>query len=654
MQPKRLGKYLLLDRLAVGGMAEVYRGKLIGEQGFEKLVVIKQMLPQVAAKDEMVTAFVDEARLAALLQHENIIHVYDFGEMGGGYFIAMEYLFGKELRAVLDKSLEAEHRIALPDCLYVAARICDGLHYAHELKDLHQRPLNIIHRDISPQNIFITYDGKIKIIDFGIAKTSVQSVRTQTGLVKGKLAYMSPEQARGSKLDRRSDIFATGAVLYEMLTGCRMYQGTDTAQVLQKVIEADFPAPESIRPDIPAPVCAVLKQALSKQEADRYENAGQMLADIEECMFALSLRGNAQSLSVEMKGLFEAEFAAETEDIQRVIDIDASADAAMAAPENGVSLPGGSGTQTSAHNLDGGGTRTETVSLPSDQDLSAARNDAAPEPPRNGRQNAGAERSRPERRSSTRTTVLYLLATVLVVSSMVWLLSWLKQNTTRAPVSETTLAKVAGARQESPKVPPETGETPLQRQKPVGIAPQQQEEASGTDTAAEASGAQPANETGEAAEPATGQSASTPAEGATEAKEPPPIKHIESRSKQVASAHAVAIKALLANAEKNLRKYRLTTPENDCAYFYFREVLRMDPRNVEARKGIGRIADAYGRLADSEISRSEYEKAKVYVDKGLKVSPKNAHLSELEKELARPRPLRFFDDVGKKIKNLFD
>ena len=217
MQPTGFGKYLLLDRLAVGGMAEVYRGKLIGEQGFEKLVVIKRMLPQDAAKDEMVSAFIDEARLAALLQHENIIHVYDFGEMDGGYFIAMEYLFGKELRAVLEKSIAAQRRIPLADCLYVAARICDGLHYAHELKDLHQRLLHIIHRDVSPQNIFITYDGKIKIIDFGIAKTSLQSVRTQTGLVKGKLAYMSPEQAMGSKLDRRSDIFATGAVLYELL-----------------------------------------------------------------------------------------------------------------------------------------------------------------------------------------------------------------------------------------------------------------------------------------------------------------------------------------------------------------------------------------------------------------------------------------------------
>jgi len=638
-------------------MAEVYRGKLIGEQGFEKLVVIKRMLPQIAAKDEMVTAFIDEARLAALLQHENIIHVYDFGEMDDGYFIAMEYLFGKELRAVLDKSIEAKRRIPLADCLHIGARICDGLHYAHELKDLQQRLLDIIHRDISPQNIFITYDGKIKIIDFGIAKTSLQSVRTQTGLVKGKLAYMSPEQAKGSNIDRRSDIFATGAVLYEMLTGCRMYQGTDTAQVLQKVIEADFPPPESIRPDIPAPVCAILKRALAEQKSDRYETIEQMLTDIEECMFALSLRANAQTLSKEMKGLFESEYTAETEDIQRGIDTDASVDAAITATENDVSPPAESSTQTPAADFDGDGTRTETISLPFEQDTSADlpedRSFAVSKSSEEGLKKVGVKRSQPDRRSNWRTTIVNAAVTALVVAFMIWLLLSLKPKNTQPPVSEMPPAGVADSQKAPREGPPETDKTPPQRQKPSSIAPQHST-ASEAGTARAESRHQPADKTSEASDPIGAQRASIPAEGLEENKALPPPKRISSRSKQIASARSVAIQSLLANGEKNLKKYRLTTPETDCAYFYFKEVLRLEPRNTVARKGIYRIGDAYGRLADREISRFQYEKAQAYVNQGLKVAPNNARLSAMKKELARPRPLIIFEDVGKKVKNLFD
>ena len=639
-------------------MAEVFRGKLIGEQGFEKLVVIKQMLPQVAAQDEMVTAFVDEARLAALLQHENIIHVYDFGEMDGGYFIAMEYLFGQELRAVLDKSLEAKRRISLADCLYITARICDGLNYAHELRDLHQRSLNIIHRDISPQNIFITYDGKIKIIDFGIAKTAVQSVRTQTGLVKGKLAYMSPEQAKGSELDRRSDIFATGAVLYEMLTGSRMYQGNDTAEVLQKVIEADFPPPESLQPDIPAQVSAILNLALAKEKSDRYENIGQMLADVEECMFELSLRGNAQTLSSEMKGLFESEYAAETKDIQRVIDTDASAEEATTPAQGYVPPSGGTGTQTSAVAPDAEGPHTQTVFIPSDKtpaaDLPADRRPAPSKPPQDGRIKAGAKRTKPDRRSNWLTTIINLTLAVLIVASMVWLLFWLKQKNIQIPVSETPPARVAPKQEEPRKAQPDADRATTSAQTPDSIA-LQKEKAPDPGAAGAGPREKPAVKAGKTSEPVSDQPASKPTEGIEKKKaSPPPIKQIASRSTKDASTRSDAIQTLLANGEKNLKKYRLTSPEKDCAYFYFKEVLRMDPRNAAARKGIYRIGDAYGRLAEREISRSEYEKAQRYVDKGLKVVPRHARLVALKEELARPRPLRFFDDVGKKVKGLFD
>ena len=194
-------------------MAEVYVGKITGDEGFEKLLVIKKILPHLTTEDDSVINFIDEAKIAALLQHENIIHVYDFGNIEDSYFIAMEFLFGKDFHLVIKKSSEIGLPIGLENILYIASKICDGLDYAHRLKNLQGEALNIIHRDISPQNIFVTYDGHVKIIDFGIAKTAAQSTKTQVGLVKGKLAYMSPEQAGSQVIDHRSDIFATGILI---------------------------------------------------------------------------------------------------------------------------------------------------------------------------------------------------------------------------------------------------------------------------------------------------------------------------------------------------------------------------------------------------------------------------------------------------------
>ncbi len=230
IQAKKFGdKYILLDRIASGGMAEVYRGKLTGEKGFEKMLAIKKMLPQLTSEKEMTDYFIDEAKLAALLQHDNIIHIYDFGAMDGSYFIAMEYLFGKDLNSILNKSREKELPLSIENVLFITSQICQGMEYAHNIKDFHGKSLNIIHRDITPHNIFITYDGKIKIIDFGIAKTTIQSTKTKVGLVKGKIAYMSPEQVEGQVLNHRSDIFPIGILIYEMITNTRLYQGNTGA-----------------------------------------------------------------------------------------------------------------------------------------------------------------------------------------------------------------------------------------------------------------------------------------------------------------------------------------------------------------------------------------------------------------------------------------
>jgi hypothetical protein len=243
---------------------------------------------------------------------------------------------------------------------------------------------------------------------------------------------------------------------------------------------------------------------------------------------------------------------------------------------------------------------------------------------------------------------------VLVVGFMVWLLFFLKEKTDQTPVPGTPHAQVAANPEASGKVKPETDEIQPRAQKLSSIEPQQKKASDSGAADAESPG-QPAAASVAASTPVSDQPPSKVAENRKEASDsPPPVKKIASRSKQVPSARAVAITSLLENGEKNLKKYRLTTPERDCAYFYFKEVLRMDPRNSAARKGIVRIGDAYGRLAEREISRSEYDKAENYVDRGLKVVPGHARLLALKEELDRPQPLRFLDDVGKTVKGLFE
>ena len=309
-EPKQFGKYQLLDKIAVGGMAELFRAKLTGAQGFEKLIAIKKILPNLSREENLVTAFIDEAKLAALLHHENIIQIYDFGSMDDQYFIAMEYLFGKDLRTITRTARKKDLALGMENIAYIVSRICAGLDYSHNLKDLQGKPLNIIHRDINPQNILVTYEGQVKIIDFGIAKAASHNTQTRENLIKGKLAYMSPEQANGQNIDHRSDIFSTGIILYELLAARRMFSG-ETMHVLSLVRDAQYDPPEEVIPDLPSKLNTILRQALAKEPDERYQSAGEMLADIEEFMFELSLRPNARSFAGYVKELFEEEYAEE-------------------------------------------------------------------------------------------------------------------------------------------------------------------------------------------------------------------------------------------------------------------------------------------------------------------------------------------------------
>ena len=304
IQPERFGKYLLLDRIATGGMAELYRGKITGDEGFEKLVAVKKILPNLVEEKGLIESFINEGRLAAFLQHENIIRTYDFGKMGTDYFIAMEYLFGRNLQSVIATIKENKNLFDLEIILQIISCVCNGLDYAHALKNFQGLPLNIIHRDISPPNIFISYEGEVKIIDFGIAKASSQKQATQFGLIKGKVGYMSPEQAEGRDLDVRSDIFSIGAVLYEMVTGERLYQG-NTMQVLAKARKVEFEPPEHFVDKLPPVISKIIHQALAKNLEERYQTCWEMLEDVEKTIRSLSLRPTMWGLARFMKDLFK-------------------------------------------------------------------------------------------------------------------------------------------------------------------------------------------------------------------------------------------------------------------------------------------------------------------------------------------------------------
>ncbi len=309
-KPIHFGKYQLLDKIAVGGMAELYRAKLTGAEGFEKLIAIKKLLPNLSEEENLITSFIDEAKLAALLHHENIVQIYDFGSMDDEYFIAMEFLFGKDLRTIRQVAKKRAMPLGMENILHVVSRICAGLDYSHNLKDLQGQALNIIHRDINPQNILVTYGGQVKIIDYGIAKAASQNTKTRENLIKGKLAYMSPEQANGQTIDHRSDIFSTGIILYELLAVRRMFEG-ETMHVLSLVREAQYDPPEEVIPNLPAKLNEILRRALAKDPTERYQSAGEMLADLEEYAFKCSLRPNARSFAGYMKDLFEEELAEE-------------------------------------------------------------------------------------------------------------------------------------------------------------------------------------------------------------------------------------------------------------------------------------------------------------------------------------------------------
>ncbi|GBC85895.1 Tyrosine-protein kinase MasK [bacterium HR11] len=278
------GPYVLLKRVATGGMAELFVAKKRGVEGFEKTLAIKRILPHLSDNKEFITMFIDEAKVAARLTHPNIVQIFDMGRIDGDYYIAMEYVPGKDLRAVLRRAQEAQRPVPVEIAVIVAIHLCAALDYAHRARDDQGRPLHIVHRDVSPPNVLISYDGDIKLTDFGVAKAAVKMHITLSGALKGKVLYMAPEQANLQPVDARSDIYSLGVVLYEMLAGRNPFydRGDTELTILEKVRQGRVPPIRTFRPDVPETLAQILEKALQPDPARRYETARELQRDLED------------------------------------------------------------------------------------------------------------------------------------------------------------------------------------------------------------------------------------------------------------------------------------------------------------------------------------------------------------------------------------
>ena len=306
-QPVPFGKYLLLDRISVGGMAEVFKAKSYGVEGFEKIIAIKRILPTMGEDRDFIKMFIDEAKIAGQLAHANICQIFELGRIDGSHFIAMEYIWGKDLLQIQNRLRKIKQQMPIQMACFSIAKVLEGLDYAHRKRDPLGRPLEIVHRDCSPQNVLVSYEGEVKVIDFGIAKATSRNSRTMAGVLKGKFGYMSPEQVRGLPLDRRSDIFAIGTMLYECLTGERLFQGETDFSTLEKVRNVDVQNPRAINPNIPEAIERIIMKALAKDVDDRYQWCSEMLADLQAFLMSQEVVFTAKSLASWLKEVFTGE-----------------------------------------------------------------------------------------------------------------------------------------------------------------------------------------------------------------------------------------------------------------------------------------------------------------------------------------------------------
>lgn len=345
--PRKFGKYTLMRKLATGGMAELYLAIHRSISGFEKLIVIKQILPQFTADPEFVRMFMDEAKIAATLNHPNVIQIFDVGSIADRYFIAMEYIHGEDLRSIVKTMVGRGMReFPIEHALQIVGGICAALDYAHTKKGFENESLEIVHRDVSPQNVLVTFTGDVKLVDFGIAKAALKRraevvlaggagadpQQVEEGQLRGKFPYMSPEQCRGEPLDHRSDIFSLGIILFELTTGRRLFKGKSEVETIRKIVEQPYPEPTKVRPGYPAALEPIVLRALARDRDRRYASAREMQVDIERFVRDERVPTSSISLANFMHDLFGDRLAAQR---QAMAEGKQLADVIAAEPEPG-------------------------------------------------------------------------------------------------------------------------------------------------------------------------------------------------------------------------------------------------------------------------------------------------------------------------------
>jgi len=642
--PVRLGnKYILLDLLGTGGMAEVFRGKLTGEKGFEKLIVIKQLLDHVGKDSELVEHFTSEARLAALLQHENIATIYDFGEAEGRYFMAMEYLFGKDLQTVIRKG-STDQTFKPEYALMIGLKICDAMGYAHSLTDLQGKPLKIIHRDLTPHNIFLTYEGKVKIIDFGIAKTELHDNKTRVGVVKGKITYMSPEQLAGDEIDFRSDIFSIGILLYEMLSGRRMYTG-DTATLIRKAITVDYEKLETVRPGLDPALYDMLGKALTVSPDDRYQSCEEMQLDIEKCLARISRGYDHRLLRNVMLSLFGQEYQREK---------DHGIKALQAAREFEAGFTGNT---------------EKTIFI----------TPALPTGDKGNRSNSI------EKRSGFMIKSSYLLAGIVALGSI--FIIFLFFDRAAGPekavnaVSQEHTGEAVGDEQGGASILTSSAvsEPAYQNKQAVERLLQQAENALAVGNLSEPAETNafyyyreiekidPGNHRAQDgfrrisdryAELAEGRISQRRYAEAMRLVEKgiivdPRSNRLTALQARLESERAALINELVERAEQRLAENMLTTPSDDCAFKYYREIEAIGADHGLVQEGFRKIGDRYALLADNAFRRLDFDGARHFVSEGIAVDPDNYRLQILERELLKSKPEMIMRGVEKNLKSFF-
>ncbi|MEW6433513.1 MAG: protein kinase, partial [Myxococcota bacterium] len=310
-KPQRFGRYTLLMPISTGGMGEVFLGRLEGAHGFDKLCVIKKILPHLAEDPEFVERFVDEARILVKLSHGNIAQVLDMGVHEGAPYIALEFVDGKDLRRVLSRMRDRKLPIPMSFILTVMTRVLDALAYAHRKRGEDDRELNLVHRDVSPQNVLISYEGEVKIIDFGLAKSTLSSSKTNPSIILGKFMYMSPEQARHQKVDRRSDLYSVGLCLYELVTGKNPFEAVPPGELMAKVASPSIRPLFEVEPLTPMALSEAVSKALQPDPANRFQTAEEFRGKLQAILLDIDPAAGPETASRFMREAFGVEYHAE-------------------------------------------------------------------------------------------------------------------------------------------------------------------------------------------------------------------------------------------------------------------------------------------------------------------------------------------------------